>query len=82
VLLRSTSLIPAVSAFDGAICLGGSVLRVGSGFASSGTAVEPYTHGAMGAPGTNYYQMWYRNQPAAFCTPDAANLSNGYDLTW
>jgi hypothetical protein len=26
--------------------------------------------------------MWYRNQPAAFCTPSAANLSNGYDLTW
>jgi len=82
VLIRSTTQIAAVAAFDGAICLGGSVTRVGSGFAVGGTAVEPYTHGAMAAPGTNYYQLWYRNQPAAFCTPDAANLSNGYDLTW
>jgi hypothetical protein len=82
VLIRSTTLIPAVSAFDGAICLGGTVVRVGSGFAVAGTAVEPYTHGAMASPGSNYYQMWYRNQPAAFCTPDAANLSNGYNLAW
>jgi len=82
VLIRSTTQVPAFSAFDGALCLGGTVVRVGSGFAVAGTAVEPYTHGAMASPGTNYYQMWYRNQPAAFCTPDAANLSNGYDLAW
>ena len=56
-------------AFDGVLCLGTPVDRVGAGFAVAGTAVEPYTHGAMATPGTNYYQMWYRNQPAAFCTP-------------
>ena len=82
VLLRSTTQTAAVAAFDGAICVGNPVVRVGSGFAASGTAIEPYTHGAMAAAGTNYYQMWYRNTPGAFCTPDAANLSNGYDLTW
>ena len=82
VLLRSTNQAAAVAAFDGVICVGNPVVRVGSGFAASGTAIEPYTHGAMAAAGTNYYQMWYRNTPAMFCTPDAANLSNGYDLTW
>ena len=82
VLLRSTSQTAAVAAFDGAICVGNPVVRVGAGFAIGGTAVEPYTHGAMAAAGTNYYQMWYRNTPAMFCTPDGANLSNGYDLDW
>jgi hypothetical protein len=82
VLIRSTVQVPAAAGFDGALCLGGTVVRVGSGFAVGGSAVEPYTHGAMASPGSNYYQLWYRNQPAMFCTPDAANLSNGYELVW
>ena len=82
VLLRSTTQVPAVASFDGANCLGNPVTRVGAGFAIGGTGVRFYTHGAMAQPGTNFYQMWYRNLPAMFCTPDAANFSNGYDLTW
>jgi hypothetical protein len=83
VLLRSTALGGPAAAFDGVLCLGGSIARVGSGIAASGTAVEPYVHGAMGAPGLNHYQLWYRNQPVMFCNPaEASNLSNGYDLTW
>jgi hypothetical protein len=82
VMVRSLAQTPAAASFDGAICLGNPVVRVGAGFAIGGTGVRNYTHGAMGSPGTNYYQMWYRNQPAMFCTPDAANFSNGYDLTW
>jgi hypothetical protein len=83
VLLRSESLGAPVAAFDGVLCLGGSVTRVGSGIANAGTAIDSYVHGAMGAPGLNYYQMWYRSQPPMYCNPaEASNLSNGYDLTW
>ena len=82
VLIRSSIQSPAVATFDGVLCLGTPVVRVGAGFAVGGTATEPYTHGALSAPGPNYYQMWYRNQPADFCAPAAANLSNGYELTW
>jgi hypothetical protein len=83
VLLRATAQQAATAAFDGVLCLGAPVVRVGSGFASSGTAVEPYTHGAMSSPGTNDYQLWYRNIPMSFCNAtEASNLSNGYELTW
>jgi len=82
VMIRSTTQVPATASFDGAICVANPVVRVGAGFAIGGIGIRPYTHGAMASAGTNYYQMWYRNQPAMYCTPDAANFSNGYDLTW
>jgi len=82
VLIRSSIRSPAQATFDGVLCLGIPVVRVGAGFAVGGTATEAYTHGALSTPGPNHYQMWHRNQPAAFCTPAAANLSNGYELTW
>jgi hypothetical protein len=37
--------------------------------------------GAVTAPGTRDYQVWYRNA-AAFCTVSTFNLSNGWELNW
>jgi hypothetical protein len=34
------------------------------------------------AGGEFVYQIWYRNQPAGYCTPLAFNLSNGLRITW
>jgi hypothetical protein len=36
----------------------------------------------MSGAGLFYYQLWFRDQPAMFCTPQAFNLSNGTTLTW
>jgi hypothetical protein len=83
VLLRSTTQQAATAAFDGVLCLGAPVVRVGSGSAAGGTATEAYTHGSMASPGLNLYQLWYRSTPMSYCNPaEASNLSNGYSLTW
>ena len=37
--------------------------------------------GAVVAPGTRDYQVWYRNA-AAFCQPETFNLSNGWEVAW
>ena len=44
VLLRSTTQVPAAATFDGVLCLGLPVARLGAGLAVGGLAVEPYTH--------------------------------------
>ena len=82
VLVRSVHQTPGVAAFDGVLCLGNPVVRISAGFAVGGEASEAYVHGAMATPGAHGYQLWYRSQPAPFCTRHAANLSNGYELTW
>jgi hypothetical protein len=33
------------------------------------------------APGTRWYQVWYRNA-AGFCTPATFNLSNAVRVDW
>jgi hypothetical protein len=33
------------------------------------------------APGTRYYQTWYRNA-AVFCTVSTFNLTNGFQISW
>ena len=49
-------------------------------FAGGGTIDMNLSHGA--GAGTFGYQMWFRNQPASYCNPEAFNLSNGLQLTW
>jgi hypothetical protein len=92
VVIRAASLDPAAPVVfgdglaapvvfgDGLRCVGTPLVRLGAGAAIGGTSVHVIGHGAMGA--TFYYQLWFRNQPPAFCTPDAFNLSNGRALAW
>lgn len=83
VALRAAHVPLAPQVFgDGLLCIGpANVVRVGSGIATAGSAQAALSHGA--GPGSFYYQLWYRSQPASFCDPVAAfNLSNGYELTW
>jgi hypothetical protein len=69
---------------DGLRCVGLPTVRLGATIASGGSSTHVVGHGAMApaGPGTFYYQLWFRNQPAMFCTPDAFNLSSGRSLTW
>ena len=67
---------------DGLRCIGVPLVRLAAGFAFQGTSVHVFGHGAMAGSGTFFYQLWFRNQPAAYCTPDAFNLSNGQSLVW
>jgi hypothetical protein len=84
ITLRNTSPQLAPPHFgDGILCVGASgIVRLGAGTALNGTYTHNYVHGVMAGPGTFYYQLWFRNTPAMFCTPDAFNLSNGWELTW
>ena len=56
----------------------GGLLHVAIG----GVSRHEIGHGTMAGSGTFYYQLWFRNTPAMFCTPDAFNLSNGRALSW
>jgi hypothetical protein len=74
---------------DGLLCVGGTVLRLGSatnlpgGLSSYGFGVGPAisVRGGVTAPGTRTYQVWYRN-PAAFCTAATSNVTNGVRVVW
>ncbi len=73
---------------DGLRCAAGSVIRLGTKTNSGNQSAYPVggdlsvsVRGAIGAPGTRTYQVWYRNA-AAFCSPDTFNLSNGYQIVW
>jgi V8-like Glu-specific endopeptidase len=66
---------------DGLRCIQtAGLVRLSSGLAGGGLIDLPIGHGA--GPGTFFYQLWYRNIPASFCTPEAFNLSNGLSITW
>jgi len=84
IVIRAASLDPAAPVVfgDGLRCIGTPVVRLAATFASGGVATHTFGHGSMAPTGTNYYQLWFRNTPAPFCTPDAFNLSNGSMLTW
>jgi hypothetical protein len=77
------------SAFgDGLRCAGGSVIRLGTKFNTSGASQYPVTgdqpisvRGLITAAGTYYYQIWYRNA-ATYCTASTFNLSNGVTIAW
>jgi glucose/arabinose dehydrogenase len=82
IVIRATSLNSSgpVTFGDGLRCIGVPVVRLGATFASGGTATHIFGHGA--GAGAFYYQEWFRNTPAMFCTPDAFNLSNGVGAIW
>jgi len=73
---------------DGLRCAGGTITRLGTKTNAGGSSSYPVggdlsvsVRGAIGAPGTRTYQIWYRNA-AAFCTADTFNLSNGFAIVW
>ena len=82
IVLRGTKLDPAGSVVfgDGLRCVGTPVVRLAATFAAGGQATHAFGHGA--GPGIFYYQAWFRNTPAMYCTPDAFNLSSGVALRW
>ena len=44
--------------------------------------MHAFGHGTTKGSGLFFYQVWFRNAPAMYCTPDAFNLSSGVVLTW
>jgi hypothetical protein len=79
----------AVAFGDGLRCAAGSVVRLGAKFNTGGTSQYPAAGDAsisvragITAPGSLYYQCWYRNADPAFCTAAVFNLSNGVAVTW
>lgn len=75
---------------DGLRCVGGAQSRLGIQLIGSGEATYPASGDlpvsvkGMIPPfgGQRFYQIWYRNVAAGFCTPASFNLSNGYQLVW
>jgi hypothetical protein len=67
---------------DGLRCVGVPTVRLGVTLATAGTSNHTFGHGSMAGSGDFYYQIWARNTPAMYCTPDAFNLSNGRIITW
>ena len=84
IVIRSTGLDPvgSVPFGDGLRCIGNPVVRLAATFASGGTVTHTHGHGAMAGAGDFYYQLWFRNTPALFCTPAAFNLSSGRAIVW
>jgi Concanavalin A-like lectin/glucanases superfamily len=84
VVIRGSSLDPAapVAFGDGLRCVGTPLVRLGASFAIAGTSTHTLGHGTAAGSGAFHYQIWFRNQPAMYCTPDAFNLSNGRTLIW
>jgi hypothetical protein len=82
VAIRSATLDSSGGAVfgDGVRCVASPFVRVRAAFAIGGTATYEFGHG--GGAGRFYYQLWYRSQPASFCTPDAFNASGGRLLDW
>lgn len=74
---------------DGLRCAGGTVVRLGSVFASGNTATYPgpgqQSVSERGdippAGGERYYQVWYRDSPP-FCASATFNASNGLAVVW
>ena len=84
IVIRSSQLDPAtpVAFGDGLRCVGNPLVRLGADLANAGTSMHVHGHGMGVGSGDFVYQLWFRNTPAMFCTPDAFNLSNGRILPW
>jgi hypothetical protein len=65
---------------DGLRCLSTSIVRLKVVTALAGIAT--YTFGHSAGPGTFYYQIYFRNTPESYCTPNGFNMSNGRALVW
>jgi hypothetical protein len=57
-------------------------VRLGVTLVTNGTSLLTFGHGTMAGPGSFYYQLWFRNNPAMFCTPESFNASGGRALDW
>ena len=73
---------------DGFRCVGGQVVRLGLEQNAAGMSAYPSgsdspisIQGHVVAPGSRFYQVWYRNA-AVFCKADTFNLTNGLSVTW
>ena len=83
IVIRGTGLEAAPVVFgDGLRCVTAPVVRLSAQFAIGGSTAHAFGHGTGAGPGTFFYQVWFRNSPAMFCTPSAFNLSNGRVLNW
>jgi hypothetical protein len=73
---------------DGLRCVQTSTVRLKTAMNGGGASMYPQpgetpvsVRGMVTAPGTRYYQVWYRNA-ASFCTTSTFNLSNGLHVEW
>jgi len=89
VLFRNNGIDPLspVVFGDGVRCVDASAspstfVRLSGTLAVGGVSTHTFGHGAMVGSGQFYYQIWFRNQPAMYCTPAAFNLSQGRILCW
>jgi hypothetical protein len=83
-----------VASADGVRCVDGALTRFGSQFAACGSVVYPNSlvgwtapvsvvSGATPGSGlTKYYQVYYRNAAANFCTGATTNFTSAYRLVW
>jgi hypothetical protein len=74
---------------DGALCLSGSIVRLGTKLNASGTSRYPAVgdlpvsiRGSVVAGQTLHYQVWYRSSDPSFCLPEGHNLTNALNVTW
>ena len=76
---------------DGVRCTGGTLVRLRTKIASAGSASFPEagdpsvsSRGGVlpGSGDTRFYQAYYRNAAASFCTPETFNISSGWVLVW
>jgi len=83
-VIRGASLDPAAPVVfgDGLRCVSVPVVRLAATFASGGSSTHSFGHSGAVGSGTFMYQVWFRNTPAGFCTPDAFNLSSGRSIDW
>lgn len=73
---------------DGHRCVAGVVVRLAISNHPTGSGAYPTTgapsvsvRGNVLAPGTRYYQVWYRNA-VPYCTASTFNLTNGLCVSW
>lgn len=80
---------------DGVRCVDGALVRFGAHYAgTNGAAVGQWTYPntvqtlpisqatLQPSASTAYYQLYFRNAAALFCSDGTTNLSNGYGVDW
>ena len=82
VVIRGSATVAPTIFGDGVRCVATPLVRLGADIAIGGISRHNFGHGTMAGSGVFYYQLWFRNTPAMYCTPDGFNLSNGRQLTW
>jgi hypothetical protein len=89
VFFQGDTQVPPVVIDDGIGCVGGTLVRLGSQAVGGGSGIYPdvgdpslSVRGGIAAPGTYFYQAFYRNNAAAFCPPANSNRTNGLVVTW